>query len=195
MPITQSRLRDLLEEYETTISAIQLALRRARGIMESETLSGVQKADLLFGELAPLGALPRMLALVERRDLNRSWKRNQRQADIAARKRRERGVPERGKPTDSDWLPRAHFGEQYIADDGYDAWEREEAAKGPAMAPPAVSPDQVAKLHADDAKPRALPAEYDIFLCQHELGLADQPTEAQLAQWREKRRQRERSEL
>jgi hypothetical protein len=182
MSITQERIRDLLEEYENLINAVQACLRRAGDLIGRETLTAADKADMLWNELCTLKAIPRYHAMVERRDLNRNWKRNQRQADKARQKRRERGIPERSRnATDTDWLPRGlGVSEQFIEDDGYDAFNADPrfAPTNPASATRPSDAD-------DNRKPSQLTPEQEVYLCMHEMGLAEKPTADQLTFWKE----------
>ncbi len=105
MPITQERLRDLLEEHETWINALSAFRTNADSIYNNPALAASDKLEMLYGETLLLRDLSRTYAIVERRDLNRNWKLNQRLAAKQQRKRRAAGIVPRGMATETDWVP------------------------------------------------------------------------------------------
>ena len=176
MPITQDRLRDLLEEYERTIVAVTARLKAATEINALRSLTDHDKFELLYNEVLLLSNLPRTYAIVERRDLNRNWKRNQSAAAKQERARRAKGIAPRGKPTDTDWVPHETYQGRFPSGDDYESFDHDAQ-----FAPEQKRPSPNANANSAAAGSN----EYDIYLCQHELGLADKPTETQYAKWRQ----------
>jgi hypothetical protein len=182
MPITQARFRDLLEEYERTITSVNARLRAAEEINASRSLTDRDRFELLYNEVLLLSSLPRTYAIVERRDLNRNWKRNQSAAAKQERTRRAKGIAPRGKPTDTDWLPHESYQGRFPSTDDYESFDRDAR-----FAPETASmPTPTRAVQT---------SEYDIHLCQHELGLANKPTEEQYAKWCEARSRPEKRDL
>jgi hypothetical protein len=182
MPITQDRLRDLLEEHERTLQSIDARLNTADRLHANQSLTAADKFEMLHSDITLLRSLSRTFAIVERRWLNANWKKNQRSAAKQERARRLAGVAPRGKPTDSDWLPHESYSGLAPSADDYDRFDRDPAF-APSTAP--ASGQHVAPANS----------EYDIYACQYELGLADKPSEQQLAAWRTKRAQPEKRDL
>jgi len=179
MPITQDRLRDLLEEHERTLQAIDSLLRATDSLGANRSLQADEKFTMLISEISLLRSLSRTYAIVERRWLNANWKKNQRSAAKQERARRLAGVTPRGRPSDSDWMPQESYHGLAPSGDDY------------------VHFDHNAAFAPDKARMKPLQAsdEYDIYRCQHELGLADKPTAEQLAKWREERSRPEERDL
>ncbi len=178
MSINQERLREILTEYKTWIDNVELfingALTREREGSQNVTVA----YTALLAEIESLKTLPRMRFVVEWHELNKNWKRNQRNAEVARQKRRKAGVPERKSSfgIQSNYIARGRLSlsPAQLAEEEVYLGFNADPANAPTNAPQPAKQD------------RANP-DMDLLRCQYELGLADKPTEVQLAAWREKK--------
>lgn len=178
MSINQERLREILVEYKTWVDNVTLLIDSA---LTREREGGVNPAiayTALLAEIESLRTLPRIRLAIEWHELNKNWKRNQRNAEVARQKRRARGVPERKSihGINANFVARGRlsFSPAQLAEE--EEYLRHNA--DPANAPcGTVRPEK-----QNPANPNM-----DIIRCQYELGLADKPTEAQLEEWRKRK--------
>lgn len=175
MPITQSRLKDLLEEHEAWIAALDRFYTWFIDVKNAKT-NPENKLDLLESELAGLRALSRTYAIVERRWIKANWKRNERLALRQTSKRRLKGMkPQLGT---NDTAP----SNQLVIDREYEEFN---AGIG-AYSTGANEPDNGEYLAFNTGN---LPAnETEAEQCKRELQLKELPSEALLENWREMRK-------
>jgi hypothetical protein len=165
MPITQQRLRDLLEEHEACLRAIDALRTNAEGHYRNKMLDATDRVEMLYAETLLLADVPRLYAKLERRDLDRNWKKNQKLAAKQERKRRAKGIAPRGQPTDTDWVPHT---------------------QAPQPEPVVFTDEDEAAYAAFNAQ-GAAPLDDEAAQCMRELGLTEPPSPSLLESWREGR--------
>lgn len=184
MPITQERIRDLLVEYKQWLDTIDSLVADA-ATREQSGQTTQAKYIQLVADVERLRRCHRHYFTVEWRDLNRNWKRNQRQAAKMEAKRRRQGVAPRKdyEGIKGDFVPRGILSlspEQQREEEIYRRFCAGEGA------------DEMEGGFEGDFLPLAPPPqndEMDKIRCQYELGLANAPTEEQLEAWRNKKQQ------
>jgi hypothetical protein len=178
MSLTQERLRDILTEYKTWIDNVTLLIDSALTREATGRSNPAIAYTALLAEIESLRSLPRMRFVVEWHELNKNWKRNQRNAEVARQKRRKRGVPERkaSEGIRGDYVARGRLSlspQQLAEEEEYLRFNAENA--------------YVPEGKPKPAKQERDSPDMDIIRCQYELGLADAPSEEQLAKWRERK--------
>jgi hypothetical protein len=104
MPITQSRMLDLLIEHERVLSLYHDLTARLRHLAQADGITTLADfRDLLIAEIEATAHVPNTYAVVERRHFNAQGKRNNYMRLKAERKRRAQGIaPRNSDPTNSD---------------------------------------------------------------------------------------------
>jgi hypothetical protein len=95
MPITQSRLLDLLTEHEHALSLHRDLITRLRHLSSVQDITLADFRDLLLAEIEATAHIPNTYAVVERRHFNANSRRNERMRAKAERKRRSQGISPR----------------------------------------------------------------------------------------------------
>jgi hypothetical protein len=116
MPITQDRLLDLLTEYESFARAHDRLMHNLNRVAECG-MTATDKAELFRAEVAACEHIPRTFMMIERRHYNANHRRNDRTREREARKRRERGVPERD--SDQYRMNATRYAHDALADKSY----------------------------------------------------------------------------
>jgi hypothetical protein len=95
MPITQSRLLDLLTEHEANVRAYRSLLDYLSALVDNNALSGEDLRDALRMTIGAASRVNDTFARLERRHYDSNARRNDRLREKARQARRAAGVPER----------------------------------------------------------------------------------------------------
>lgn len=162
MPITQDRIRSLVEESERNLSRMRHMLSFIQDICASPNVSNENKWRAILAN-APeyLGSHDYVFTILERERIKHNWRRNERSADKMRklRDRRDQGLDDLHKP-----VPRKRQTQHMISPETY-------PIAAPVPIPLPGEPQTPSDLSFAEPQAPAEPSAYDIELARaRELG-------------------------